>query len=80
MENITESFLVVPLGKALSGIPPFWCRRQVAGSGGIQPVRTGSIEPSLRTGNFIRKANRLALLLILVPLVETELADNIQLL
>ena len=29
------------------------------------------------SGNFIRTANRLALLLILVPIVETELADNI---
>ena len=24
------SLLVVPLGKALSGIPPFWCGRQMA--------------------------------------------------
>ena len=32
------------------------------------------------SGNFITTANRLALLLIVVPLVETELADNIQLL
>ena len=29
------------------------------------------------SGNFIRTANWLALLLILVPLLETELADNI---
>ena len=29
------------------------------------------------SGNFTRTANRLAWLLILVPLVETELADNI---
>ena len=29
------------------------------------------------SGNFIKTANRLALLLVLVPLVETELADNI---
>ena len=29
------------------------------------------------SGNIIRTASRLALLLILVPLVETELADNI---
>ena len=29
------------------------------------------------SGNFIGAANRLALLHILVPLVETELADNV---
>ena len=26
------SLLVVPLGKALSGIPPSWCGRQMAGN------------------------------------------------
>ena len=30
VENKPASLLVVPLGKALSGIPPFWCGRQMA--------------------------------------------------
>ena len=30
VENKPESLLVVPLGKALSGIPPSWCGEQMA--------------------------------------------------
>ena len=30
VENKPASLLVVPLGKALSGIPPSWCGRQMA--------------------------------------------------
>ena len=30
MENKQASLLVVSLGKALSGIPPSWCGRQMA--------------------------------------------------
>ena len=30
MENKPASLRAVPLGKALSGIPPFWCGRQMA--------------------------------------------------
>ena len=30
MENKPASLLVVPLERALSGIPPSWCGRQVA--------------------------------------------------
>ena len=30
--NKPASLLVVPLGKALSGIPPCWCGRQMAGN------------------------------------------------
>ena len=32
VENKLARLLVVPLGKALSGIPPFWCGGQVAGN------------------------------------------------
>ena len=32
MENKPASLLVVPLGKALNGIPPSWCGRQMAGN------------------------------------------------
>ena len=32
VENKPASFFVVPLGKALSGIPPSWCGRQIAGN------------------------------------------------
>ena len=32
VENKPASLLVVPLGKGLSGIPPSWCVRQVAGN------------------------------------------------
>ena len=32
VENKTASLLVVPLGKALSGIPPSWCDKQMAGN------------------------------------------------
>ena len=32
VENKPESLLVVPLGKAFSGIPPSWCGRQMAGN------------------------------------------------
>ena len=32
VENKPASLLVVPLGKALSGIPPCWCGRQMAGN------------------------------------------------
>ena len=33
VENIKQaSLLVMPLGKTLSGIPPCWCGRQVAGN------------------------------------------------
>ena len=32
LENKPASLLVVPLGKALSGIPPSWCGRQTAGN------------------------------------------------
>ena len=32
VEPKPASLLVVPLGKALSGIPPSWCGRQVAGN------------------------------------------------
>ena len=32
MENKPASLLVVPLGKALSGIPPFWCDGHMAGN------------------------------------------------
>ena len=31
-ENKPASLLVVPLGEALSGIPPSWCGRQMAGN------------------------------------------------
>ena len=31
MDNKPASLLVVPLRKALSEIPPFWCGRQMAG-------------------------------------------------
>ena len=31
-ENKPASLLVVPLGKALSGIPSSWCGRQMAGT------------------------------------------------
>ena len=31
VETKPASLLVVPLGKALSGIPPCWCGRQMAG-------------------------------------------------
>ena len=31
VENKPASLLVVPLGRALSGIPPSWCGRQMAG-------------------------------------------------
>ena len=30
--NKPASLLVVPLGKAVSGIPPSWCDRQMAGN------------------------------------------------
>ena len=32
VKNKPASLFVVPLGKALSGIPPFWCGRQMAGN------------------------------------------------
>ena len=32
MENKPASFLVVSLGKALSGTPSLWCGRQMAGN------------------------------------------------
>ena len=32
VENKPASLLVVPLGKALNGIPPSWCGRQMAGN------------------------------------------------
>ena len=32
VENKLASSLVVPLGKALSGIPPFWCGGQKVGN------------------------------------------------
>ena len=32
VESKLASLLVVPLGKALSGISPSWCGRQVAGN------------------------------------------------
>ena len=32
VENKPASLLVVPLGKALSGIPPSWCGRQMDGN------------------------------------------------
>ena len=32
VENKPASLLVVPLGKALSGIPPSWCGRQMVGN------------------------------------------------
>ena len=32
VENKPASLLVVPLGRTLSGIPPSWCGRQVAGN------------------------------------------------
>ena len=32
VENKPASLLVVPLGKVLSGIPPSWCGRQMAGN------------------------------------------------
>ena len=32
VENKPASLLVVPLGSALSGIPPSWCGRPVAGN------------------------------------------------
>ena len=32
VENKPASLLVVPLGKTLSGIPPSWCGRQMAGN------------------------------------------------
>ena len=32
VENKPASLLVVPSGKALSGIPPSWCGRQMAGN------------------------------------------------
>ena len=32
VENKSASLLVVPLGKALNGIPPSWCGRQMAGN------------------------------------------------
>ena len=32
VENKPASLLVVPLGRALNGIPPSWCGRQVAGN------------------------------------------------
>ena len=32
VKNKPASLLVVPLGKALSGIPPSWCGRQMAGN------------------------------------------------
>ena len=32
LENKAVSSLVVPLEKALSGIPPSWCGRQMAGN------------------------------------------------
>ena len=32
VENKPASLLLVPLEKALSGIPPFWCGRQMAGN------------------------------------------------
>ena len=31
MKNKPESLLAVALGKALSGIPPSWCGRQIDG-------------------------------------------------
>ena len=30
VENKPASLLVVPLGRALNGIPPSWCSRQMA--------------------------------------------------
>ena len=44
-------------------------------SGGIQRVRTGSIELSQR--NFVKSVKWSALLLILVQLVKTKSAENI---
>ena len=32
VENKSASLLVVPLGKALSGIAPSWCGKQMAGN------------------------------------------------
>ena len=32
VENKPASSLVVPLGKTLSGVPPSWCGRQMAGN------------------------------------------------
>ena len=32
VKNKPASLLVVPLGKALGGIPPSWCGRQMAGN------------------------------------------------
>ena len=32
VENKPASLLVVPLGKALSGIPPSWCGKQMVGN------------------------------------------------
>ena len=32
MESKPARLLVVPLGKALSGIPPSWCGKQMAGN------------------------------------------------
>ena len=32
VENKPASLFVVPLGKALSGIPPSWCGRRMAGN------------------------------------------------
>ena len=32
VKNKPASSLVVPLGRALSGIPPSWCGRQMAGN------------------------------------------------
>ena len=32
VENKPASLFVVPLGKALNGIPPSWCGRQMAGN------------------------------------------------
>ena len=32
VKNKPASLLVVPLGKAFNGIPPFWCGRQMVGN------------------------------------------------
>ena len=48
MKNKPASLLVVPLGKALSGIPPSWCGRQMASNSSLS---TGTVNAMCRPRN-----------------------------
>ena len=72
MENKLASSLVVPLGKALSGIFPSWCGIQMAGNFNRFLVNDDNYATTVNTKNANRPGNRTPPIAMWLPLRQPE--------